>query len=81
MMELGEYSIQEHSAIVDLLLKLDLQNVVLVGGDFENTIHPFTFFKTAADAENWLKEKPPVNSLILIKGSRSVKMEKILEFF
>ena len=81
MMELGEYSIQEHSAIIDLLLKLDLQNVVLVGGDFENTIHPFTFFKTAADAENWLKEKPPVNSLILIKGSRSVKMEKILEFF
>jgi UDP-N-acetylmuramoyl-tripeptide--D-alanyl-D-alanine ligase len=81
MMELGDYSIQEHADIVDLLLKLNLHNVVLVGGDFENTIHPFTFFKTAAEAENWVKENSPNNSLILIKGSRSVKMEKILEFF
>jgi len=81
MMELGDYSIQEHSEIIDLLLKLKLQNVVLVGGDFENTIHPFTFFKTSAETENWVKENSPNNSLILIKGSRSVKMEKILEFF
>jgi UDP-N-acetylmuramoyl-tripeptide--D-alanyl-D-alanine ligase len=81
MMELGDYSIKEHSEIIDLLLKLNLQNVVLVGGDFEKTSHPFTFFKTAAEAENWLKGKLPVNSLILIKGSRSIKMEKILDYF
>ena len=81
MMELGDFSKQEHSEIIDLLLKLNLQNVVLVGGDFENTIHPFTFFKTAVEAQNWLKEKSPNNTLVLIKGSRSVKMEKILDFF
>ena len=81
MMELGDYSLQEHSEIIDLLLKLKIQNVVLVGGDFEKTIHPFTFFKTSTEAGNYLTENMPSDSLILIKGSRGVKMEKLLDFF
>jgi UDP-N-acetylmuramoyl-tripeptide--D-alanyl-D-alanine ligase len=81
MMELGDYSNQEHQEIVQLLESLNLKNVVLVGGDFENTNHSFPFFKTAMEAGYWLRENPPNNSLILIKGSRGIKMESMLDFF
>ena len=80
MMELGEYSIKEHSDIINLLVSLKLHNTILVGGDFENIKHPFSFFKTSAEAGSWVKDHKPNDSLILIKGSRGVKMEKILDF-
>jgi UDP-N-acetylmuramoyl-tripeptide--D-alanyl-D-alanine ligase len=52
---------------------------MLVGGDFEKAIHPFIYFKNADEASNWLKEHLPSNTTILVKGSRSMKMEKLVE--
>ena len=79
MMELGEYSIKEHEYIISSLVEKKLQNTVLVGGDFGKIIHPFTYFESADMVRDWLKDNPIENALILIKGSRSTKMEKILE--
>jgi len=79
MMELGEYSIKEHENIISLLVEKKLQNTVLVGGDFGKIKHPFIYFESADSARDWLKDNPIENALILIKGSRSTKMEKILE--
>jgi UDP-N-acetylmuramoyl-tripeptide--D-alanyl-D-alanine ligase len=78
-MELGEYSIKEHENIISLLVEKKLQNTVLVGGDFGKIKHPFIYFESADSARDWLKDNPIENALILIKGSRSTKMEKILE--
>lgn len=79
MMEMGNESIAEHRAIVELLQKLQFKNVVLVGGDYRLVDHAYLFFKTSSEAGTWLKQNPIENAHILIKGSRSMQMEKILE--
>ena len=79
MMELGEDSIKEHQAIADLIKELGLKNVYLVGGDFEKITHPFQFFANVDMAAAWLASNKPDDALMLIKGSRSTRMEKLLE--
>lgn len=79
MAELGNESIPEHEAIVSLLQQHSWNNVVLVGGDFLNIKHPFLSFTNAAEAKIWLQQQQLKNSHLLIKGSRSMKMETVLE--
>jgi UDP-N-acetylmuramoyl-tripeptide--D-alanyl-D-alanine ligase len=79
MAELGEESYQEHQQIIDLIESFTWQAVVLVGKEFEKTNHPFIQFNTSEDAGKWLKEYDPQHSAILIKGSRSSKMEKVMD--
>ena len=79
MMELGEESIAEHAAIVNLIQQYQWQKVILVGGDFAKIKQPFTYFSNASEAKVWLNSQALTNAFILIKGSRSMAMEKILE--
>lgn len=78
MMELGEESIAEHQSIVELIEKYNWQNVVLVGGDFSKTKHSFTFLNNSVEAAEWYKQQQFHNANILIKGSRSMQMEKVI---
>lgn len=78
MMELGEDSITEHQQIIDLINNYPWQNVVLVGGDFKNTTHNHLFFTNSTEAANWFKQQNFSGTHLLIKGSRSMQMEKIL---
>jgi len=41
--------------------------------------HPFISFQNAEEAKEWFRKQHFENMHILIKGSRSMKMEKILE--
>ena len=79
MMELGEESIVEHEAIVNLVQQYQWQNVILVGGDFAKIKQPFTYFSNASEAKGWLNSQLFTNTFFLIKGSRSMAMEKILQ--
>ena len=79
MMELGEESLAEHQNIIDLIKKYTWKKVVLVGGDFEKTKQSFLYFNNAAEAAEWSSKQNFENVYILIKGSRSIKMEKIAE--
>jgi len=79
MMELGKDSIEEHQSLIGLLTRLKLNNTILVGGDFVHVNHPFQFFENVTAAAEWLKDNLPNNAHLLIKGSRSTKMEKLLE--
>lgn len=79
MMELGEDSLTEHQLIVQQLQKGKFETVMLVGGDFLRTDHPFLSFANAEDAKTWLTDHLPEHTLLLIKGSRSMKMEKLLD--
>jgi UDP-N-acetylmuramoyl-tripeptide--D-alanyl-D-alanine ligase len=78
MAELGTDSIKEHAAIVALIQKYQWRNVVLVGGDFLKISHPYTSFPDAETAAAWFREQDFKNTIILIKGSRSTAMEKVL---
>lgn len=79
MMELGEESIAEHTAIVELIKQYNWTHVVLVGGDFGKIEHPFTFFNNSVEAKTWFTEQGFKDAYLLIKGSRSMAMEKILQ--
>jgi UDP-N-acetylmuramoyl-tripeptide--D-alanyl-D-alanine ligase len=79
MMELGVESIEEHKIIIELIKKHDWKEVVLVGGDFLKTKHSYTSFEKAADAAQWLKKQQFEDTHILVKGSRSMQMEKVIE--
>lgn len=79
MAELGETSEAEHKAIVDQIAGNSWTDVILVGGDFMKLDHPFRKFANAAQAGEWLKQLDLRDSFLLIKGSRSSQMEKILD--
>ncbi|MDD2793936.1 MAG: UDP-N-acetylmuramoyl-tripeptide--D-alanyl-D-alanine ligase [Sediminibacterium sp.] len=78
MMELGEDSVEEHAALVKLIEQYNWEYVVLVGGDFEKVSHPFTWLPDASAAREWLSAQHFSNTYLLIKGSRSFKMETVL---
>jgi UDP-N-acetylmuramoyl-tripeptide--D-alanyl-D-alanine ligase len=78
MAELGEESISEHNVIVELIKKNNWTNVVLVGGDFLKIDHPYISFSNAVEAKAWLQQQHFENTHLLIKGSRSMQMEKVL---
>lgn len=79
MMELGEDSIMEHQQIVDLINQHKWKQVVLVGGDFAHTQHNYLYFPNSSEATKWFQEQGFNNTYLLIKGSRSMQMEKILQ--
>ena len=78
MMELGTESIAEHEAIVKLIDENKWKAVVLVGGDFAKIKHGHLYFPNYAEAKEWLDEQHLENSKLLVKGSRSMQMEKVV---
>jgi UDP-N-acetylmuramoyl-tripeptide--D-alanyl-D-alanine ligase len=79
MAELGTESLNEHKAIVDLINRNKWKQVALVGGDFLKLGHPFLSFENSLQAKEWWQRQHFENTYVLIKGSRSMQMEKILE--
>lgn len=81
MLELGSYSLQEHQVVIELLKKQNFNQVILVGDNFskvKNNINCKHFADTAA-ASNWLKHQNIKDAFILIKGSRGIELEKLME--
>jgi UDP-N-acetylmuramoyl-tripeptide--D-alanyl-D-alanine ligase len=81
MAELGESTPAEHQGIVDQIGSYTWKHVVLVGENFRNTRHSYLQFSTPSEAAQWLKQQNITNSYLLVKGSRSTQMEKVLEAF
>ncbi len=79
MMELGNDTYSEHRQLVDLIDKHSWQKVVLVGKQFKGISNQYLYFDTVEEASQWLSANPVTNSTMLIKGSRSIQMEKVLE--
>ena len=82
MFELGKDSQKEHQAIIDLLCKTSFNEIYVVGEDFnktKSTVNKILRFEHFNDLEKILKTKSIENSTLLIKGSRGMKMERILD--
>ena len=79
MMELGDESIAEHKEILNLISQYTWTSVVLVGGDFGKTAHPYTYFQNSTEAKKWLDQQQFENTKLLVKGSRSMQMEKVID--
>ena len=81
MLELGDASAEEHQKITDFIEELTFSDVYLVGLQFKNTIDR-TQKKKFDHVELltiYLKTQLIENKLILIKGSRGIHLEKVLE--
>ncbi|HVB03196.1 MAG TPA: UDP-N-acetylmuramoyl-tripeptide--D-alanyl-D-alanine ligase [Chitinophagaceae bacterium] len=79
MMELGPSSLKEHGDLVQMIGDHQWENVVLAGGDFEGLNHPYIYLPDAAAVRLWLEKQHLENTYILVKGSRGMAMEKVLE--
>ena len=80
MAELGSQSIAEHEAIIQDIQKHRWKEVLLVGGDFQKIDHPFRKFASATEAGSWLRQQKVQGACLLVKGSRSMQMEKVLDY-
>ena len=82
MFELGNESLSEHKKVIELLENQSEIKTYFIGKDFYanklNSNH-ITFFEDFNSFANFLRERKPTNSLLLIKGSRGMALEKSLE--
>jgi UDP-N-acetylmuramoyl-tripeptide--D-alanyl-D-alanine ligase len=79
MFELGEESIYEHQAIVDLATSLSFDEIFLVGENFHQTVTEKHQFLSYNLLEAYIKKNPLEKQSILIKGSRGMRLERILD--
>ena len=81
MLELGDEAEVEHKNIIEFLLKLTSFQILLVGEHYQKLAEFYfiTSFITADDLKTWLKIHPITNKLILVKGSRGIQLEKIID--
>jgi UDP-N-acetylmuramoyl-tripeptide--D-alanyl-D-alanine ligase len=81
MLELGETSGEEHQMIIDFIEMQDFSAVFLVGSQFMNTKGSAKKikFSNVELLTNYLKTQPIENKMVLIKGSRGIHLDRILE--
>lgn len=79
MFELGTTSLKEHQHIVERVEKLDFNNSLFVGEYFHQTKTKNKLFKTYEDLLIYLRNNPLKNQSILIKGSRGMRLERLLD--
>lgn len=79
MKELGRDSPGEHEALVRLIDRYQWKAVALTGDEFSAVKHNYHFFENADQTKEWFEKENFSHSLILVKGSRSMQMEKVVE--
>jgi UDP-N-acetylmuramoyl-tripeptide--D-alanyl-D-alanine ligase len=79
MFELGQESLEEHQAIVDLVTSFNFDHTFFVGENFNNSKTEKPQFKSYEAFEDFIKKNPLKNHSILIKGSRGMRLERILD--
>ena len=78
MRELGDYSHLEHQNIVNMLLERKADRVLLVGEEYKQTTAPYPVYDNVEALCEALQKEPLSGYTILLKGSRSNQLEKVL---
>ncbi|MES2267644.1 MAG: UDP-N-acetylmuramoyl-tripeptide--D-alanyl-D-alanine ligase [Bacteroidota bacterium] len=89
MFEMGAESAVEHTSIIQKAMSAQVDERIFIGKDFssqqtevDNTnLINTTFYLTAEDAMIGLKQNPITNATVLIKGSRGMALERLVELF
>ena len=79
MRELGDYTHLEHQNVVNMLAERKADLVYLVGEEYRLTTSPYPIFDTVEQLHEFLATNPLKEKKILLKGSRSTRMEKLLD--
>lgn len=84
MLELGDDSEMLHAEIADLAFGAGLALVCFVGGEFGKVWNSMQdkkgslWFETSEELKAWIEANPLHDAVVLVKGSRGTRMEKVL---
>ena len=79
MRELGTYSHLEHQNVVNMLAERKAKDVYLVGEEYTGTTSPYPVFGNVEELHACLSEHKLCGKTILLKGSHSTHMERLLD--
>jgi UDP-N-acetylmuramoyl-tripeptide--D-alanyl-D-alanine ligase len=82
MFELGSFTQQAHQQIIEQLESSGIERILVVGEHFFRTQSNdprVSRFESLEEIKNYLKQNPIENSEILIKGSRGMTMERLVD--
>ena len=79
MFELGSYSKEEHQNMAELSVSKGFDEVLLMGENYFGTqnISGARIFKSKSEAEVYIKKIAPEGAIILLKGSRGMRLESL----
>jgi UDP-N-acetylmuramoyl-tripeptide--D-alanyl-D-alanine ligase len=82
MLELGEFSMYEHQQIIEFVDQYNLLDVIYIGENFSRCKSKYMkskFFTTVAEAQSQFNlANYPKTSILFLKGSRGIAVEKLL---
>lgn len=89
MFEMGDESAAEHAAVIRKALETEVDEVIFIGSEFGSqkpeagSRKPGTvkFYVTVEQAIAALRDEPIKDSTVLIKGSRGMALERLVELF
>lgn len=80
MLELGDESDDEHKQILALAQSLHFDGIITVGKCFKKVNTKGIAFENTAELSNYLQNNPIESTNVLLKASRGIALEKVLEF-
>lgn len=83
MLELGEYAGKEHKRVVKFIAEQKFDVIVLIGKLFKKAVEKtglkHVWFEDSATAKIWFRTQAFDNYTFLLKGSRGIKVEQVIE--
>lgn len=85
MFELGSNSSQEHENVIEKLKTMNLKKIILVGENYflhnQSVINSdsFMIFKTTEEVAAYLGNNKLKDCIVLLKGSRAMKLEQLID--
>ncbi|MBS7564385.1 UDP-N-acetylmuramoyl-tripeptide--D-alanyl-D-alanine ligase [Mucilaginibacter sp. Bleaf8] len=82
MFEMGDEAPAEHQAIIQKALSVPANQHIFVGEEFyqQGQNHPATFYRTAEEAIAYVQANPITNATVLLKGSRGMALERLVQY-
>jgi UDP-N-acetylmuramoyl-tripeptide--D-alanyl-D-alanine ligase len=81
MLELGKASYEEHLLIALKLKQMQLSKIILIGAEFGKVANKLDciHFEEVEAAREWFKAQEFENTVFLLKGSRKLALERLLQ--
>jgi UDP-N-acetylmuramoyl-tripeptide--D-alanyl-D-alanine ligase len=81
MNELGKHTETEHKLLVDCIKTSSIDDCYWVGSAFASFVSPDKYFSTVDQAMDYFSKTPLGQASLLVKGSRSFTLEKLVDVF